>query len=209
MALSIYVNTSSNDVARASAPGDFTLMDLTNDKLIFSAGSASVADGQPIPNTNQLTSAGVLITISDVEVAHFFLADFNVNLLKEIHNAGKHNKRYVFCFAFSAATASEPVLEMWDDTDMDSYADYCLGQSVSTNSFFRGITTTSGAPGLDDWSGNRLAGSDTNHFLFLNDENSALTVATDLYCNLRVTVPSSFGNAASESPIVVCKYTTN
>jgi len=208
MALTIYVNKSTNDLSRAASPTDFILMNLTNDSLIFSAGSDTVKDGEPIPTPTQLNSAAILITVTDVEVPHFFLADASDDELKEIHNAGNQNKQYVFCAAFGGATASEPILELWDDEDLDSINSYCLGAGVANNSFFRGIQTTSGLPG-DGWTGSRLAGSSDNHFLWLNDEDGALSGASDLYWTLRITVPADYANAASESPTMVIKWTEN
>ena len=209
MSLKFYVNTSTNDIDRATNPGDFVEVNLLNDRLIFSAGSDVVKDGEPIPTPDELNSAGILITTSDVEVGHFFLADASVNLLKEIHNAGNQNKRYVFCMYFNAATASEPILELWDNDDIDTIDNYCLGAGVANNSFYRGITTTGSLPGGVGWTGKRLAGSADNHFLFLNNENGALTVAKDLYFNIRITVPANYAVAAAENPIFAVKYTTN
>jgi len=208
MSLKIYANIGSGDLARDESGSDFTEMNLANDKLIFSAGSDTVKDGEPIPTVQQLNSAAILITTIDVEVAHFFLADFSENELKEIHLAGNQNKQYVFCAAFDAPTASEPILEIWDDQDCDSIDGYFLGESVANSSFFRGITTTDGLPG-EDWTGKRLAGSSDNHFLWLNNGSGALSVAKDLYWNLRITVPASFSSAAAETPCIVIKWTEN
>jgi hypothetical protein len=208
MALTIYVNTGTADLARDDSGSIFTQMNLTNDKLIFSAGSDVVKDGEPIPTTQQLNSAAMLITTSDVECPHFFLSDFSEDELVEIHNAGNQNKRYTFCAAFDAATASEPILEIWDDTDLDSIDNYCLGEGVASSSFFRGITTTAGLPGAG-WTGKRLAGSADNHFLWLNNESGALSGAADLYFQLRITIPANFSNAAFEAPVFAIKYTSN
>jgi len=208
MALKIYVNTGTEDLARGESGSEFVEMNLTNDKFIFSAGSDVVKDGEPIPSPQELNSAALLIIDEDVEVPHFFLADASDDELKEIHLAGNQNKRYVFCVAFDDATASEPILELWDDEDLDSIANYCLGQGVPNDSFFRGITTTDGLPG-ESWTGKRLAGSSDNHFLWLNNEGGALSVAKDLYFNLRITIPASFGNSSAETPIFCIKWTSN
>src|SRR5574343_1113872 len=208
MALKIHVNTDTQDLPRGISGVSWTEMNLTNDKLIFSAGSATVIDGAAIPTPQELNSAALLITTSDVECPHFFLSDASEGILDEIHNAGNQNKRYVFCAEFTAATASEPILEIWDDTDLDSITNYCLGAGVAGDSFFRGITTTAALPGVG-WTGSRLAGSAAGHFLWLNNENGALADATDLYWQMRITVPASFANAASEAPVIAIKYTTN
>ena len=208
MSLKFYVNVTVDDLPYSTNPEKYVEVNLLNDRLIFSAGSNTVKDGEPIPTPDELNSAGILITTSDVEVGHFFLADASDNLLKEIHNAGNQNKRYVFCMAFDAATASEPILELWDNDDIDTIDNYCLGYGTANNSFYRGITTTDALPGAG-WTGKRLAGSEDNHFLFLNNENGALTVAKDLYYNIRITVPANYAVAAAENPIFAVKYTTN
>jgi len=208
MSLSFYVNTDTQDLPRGTSGVEFTLVNLVNDYIIFTAGSVAVADAADLPTPAELNSAGVLITTSDVEVAHQILADVSDNLLREIHNAGNQNKRYVYCFAFDAATASEPILEIWDDSTIDTITDYCLGEGVANDSFFRGITTTEALPGVG-WTGKRLAGSSDNHFLWLNNEAGALSAAKDLYCNLRETVPANFDTSFSETPVLVVKYTTN
>ena len=208
MALKIYANVGASDIAREDSGADFLELNLTNDKIIMSAGSVYVADLEPIPTTEQLNSAAMPILVTDNEVPHFFVADASENELREIFNAGNQNKRYVFCAAFSAATASEPILELWDDSTLQTISDYCLGEGVANDSFFRAITTTSALPGVG-WTGKRMAGSSDNHFLFLNDTNGALSAATDLYWNLRCTIPSNFLTAASETPVWCIRYTTN
>ena len=208
MALNVYVNKSTNDLTRAASASDFVEVNLLNDRLIFSAGSDVVKDGEPIPSSTQLNSAALLITDEDVEVPHFFLADASDNLLREIFNAGPVDKRYVFCAAFDAVTASEPILELWDDETLSTITSYSLGQGVANDSFFRGIVTTGGSPGAS-WTGSRLAGSSEGHFLWLNDEDGALEVAADLYFNLRITIPADFTNAAAETPVMVIKWTEN
>jgi len=208
MGLKLYVNVGTDDVARDETGADFVEVNATNDRLIFSGGSDTVKDGEPIPTTQQLNSAAPLIIASDVEVEHFFLADASEVLLREIHNAGNQNKRYVFCVAFDAETASEPVLELWDDSGMDTVENYSLGEGVANSSFFRGITTTDALPGVG-WVGKRLAGSSDNHFLWLNNENGALDGAKDLYFNLRITIPANFSYGFAENPVFVIKWTEN
>lgn len=212
MGLLIYVNTQGvNDLPRLpSNQSDYTLLE-SGDYILFSNGYTDyVYDGAVIPSDpNQLTSAGTLITTGDVDVTHIFLADVSAGILKEIHNAGKHNKKHVFCFAFDAATASEPSLELWDDSDMDTFDDYCLGAGVAGTSMFRGFVTTDNTPpGSDNWDGVRLAGSDSSHVLWLNKGagEDPLTGAKDLYCNLRITITGSYPYSFSVTPCIAIKY---
>lgn len=209
MGLKIYVNTDTDDDAYGESGMEYTEVNVDNDYLVLSAGSATVADGEPIPSESDLIQAGTLISASvDVTVAKYLLADVGSNLLREIHNAGNQNKRYVFCFSFDGATASEPVLEIWDDDDLDTTDIYSLGEGTPSNSWWKGVVTTDGLPGAD-WVGSKLAGSSDGHFLWLNNESGALTIAKDLYCNLKIIIPSGTTNSASETPVLAVKYTTN
>lgn len=203
MGLAIYVNTGTADTAYGI--GTYTPVDVLNDSLIISAGSLAVADGQPIPSNTQLNNAGILLTGIEQTVSKYFLADASAGILEQIHNMGAGNKQYVIAFVFDAATASEPVLEVWDDTDMDSVDSVPLGAGTPASSWFRGITTTSNPPGVG-WTGSRLAGSSDGNFLWLNDENGALSGATTLYAQLKVVIPASQVSGGTGTPILVCKY---
>ena len=218
--LKIYVNTGTVDGVLGGGGVEFTEVSLNNDYLIFSNGSDTVKDALPIPSASALNQAGALIGAIAQVVSKCFLADISSNLLREIHLAGDQNKRCVFCFSFDGATASEPVLEVWDDTDMDTIEDYCLGDSINTNSWIWGITTTAALPGatwvgLTPAVGRRLAGSGAGHYLALNNGIGALPVldsgdlSQELYCQLKIIVPANFENAGAETPVFVCKYTTN
>jgi hypothetical protein len=205
--LDIYVNTSTSDNSLLTSGVNFTEIDVDNDKIIFTGGSDSVADGQPSPSNTQLNQAGILLTGSEIVISKYFLNDFSANELKQIHNMGEANKRYVFCFDFDGSTASEPVLELWDDTDMDSIALACLGAGTPSSSWVRGITTTNSLPG-DGWTGSRLAGSSNGYFLWLNDEGGPLTVAETLYCQMKMIIPASQVDAGANAPIIAIKYAT-
>lgn len=202
----IKVNTGATD--QIVGVGTFTTMDIVNDYLIFSAGSAVVADGEAIPSEAQLNSAASVISESaPVEVAKCFLADVGSNLLREI-DLYADNARYVFAFDFDGATASEPILEMWDDVDLDSYDLYSLGDGTPNDSWFAGVCTTDALPGAS-WTGTPLAGSGASNIIYLNNNNGAIAVATVLYANLKVTIPANPSRSAKELPVLVVKYFTN
>ncbi len=205
--LDIYVNTGTQDTELGTSGVEFTQIDVDNDELIFSAGSSSVADGEAIPSETQLNQAGVLLTGAEITVDKYFLSDNDAGILKEIHNMGNQNKRYVVGCSFDGATASEPVLEIWDDTDLDSTDLVCLGEGTPSSSWFRGITTTDGAPGAS-WTGSRLAGSSDGYFLWLNNENGALSGADVLYCQMKIVIPSTETDAGAETPVICIKYST-
>jgi len=207
--MKLHINVSNVDSPRATAPENFVEMNAANDRLIMSNGSDVVADGEPIPSEQDLNQAAPIIdSYAPVIVPKYFLADASANLLREIFLAGNQNKRYVFCAEFDAATASEPVLQAWADSNLNTTDLYCLGDGTPSDSFIKAVTTTDALPGTD-WTGSALAGASANHFLFLNNQAGALTSVKDLYFNLKVVIPAAFANAAAERPQFVIKYTTN
>jgi hypothetical protein len=204
----IAVNHDTDDQPYGSSGVDWVPINLDNDKIIFTGGSDVVKDGEPIPSASELTQAGILLEGTEKIVSKYLLADISANELKEVFNMGNQNKRYVMAFVFDGPTASEPVLEAWDDDDMDSIDNLSLGAGIATSSWLRGVVTTSGLPGTD-WAGQRIAGASDGHFLWLNDQNGALSGAQTLYCNLKLIIPASQIQGIAETPILVCKYTTN
>jgi hypothetical protein len=208
----MYVNTDTLDVPYGDTGAEYVEVDFDNDFLVFSAGSDTVKDGEPIPGSNDLSQAGVVITTSEQIVPYYFLADISANELKEIKNAGNQNKRYVLAFSFDGPTTSEPVLEVWDDQYLNSVDFACLGAGDADNSWVLGIATTSGLPGADWANGTNktlLAGASDGHFLWLNNLAGALSSATILYCQLAIKVPASYENPGAETPVFVIKYTTS
>jgi hypothetical protein len=197
------VNVSSTDSSYVVAPSNFIEIE-PDDYFIFSLGSADVADGKPIPSTEQLNAAASIIPDSGIEyISKVFLADVSENLLREIHLLGQ-NKRYVFCVSFDAPTATEPVLELWDNGDYDTYNFQMLGEGTPANSLIRGIMTNLGLPG-EDWIGKHLAGGADDYRLLLNDGSGRLLVAADLYFNLKAEVIPTL-DAAIETPRFLIKF---
>jgi len=208
-ALKIYANVGTQDSEVGVSGASWQELDTDNDRIIFSAGSDSVKDGEPSPSDTQLNSAGIYLYTGhpEITVDKYFLDDVSANELKEIVNMGADNKQYVLGFSFDGATASEPVLEIWDDSDMDTVALTALGAGTPSSSWYRGITTTDGLPGVA-WTGSRLAGSSDGNYLWLNNENGALVGADVLYCQLKVVIPSIQNDAGAEQPIIAVKYAT-
>lgn len=206
--MDIYLNCDTVDSPLGTSGIDWNLMDIGADYLVLlTNGSTSVADGQIIPSTTQLNQAGLAITGLEQTCSKYFLADISANLLKQIHNMGAGNKRYVVAFDFDAETATEPVLEAWDDLTLLTADDTVLGAGTPSSSWIAAICTTDGNPGVG-WSGTRLAGDTSNHFLLLNSGNGALTGAKTLYAQMKVVMPATIVNGGNESPILVVKYTT-
>lgn len=208
MSLIVAVNTGTQDDEYGASGTEWTDVSPANDDLIFSAGSDVVKDGEPIPSQNQLIQAGVVLTGAEQTVPFYFLADTSANLLKEIHLAGNQDKQYVFACVFDSATASEPVLEVWDDSNLDTVDILELGAGTPSSSWYRGITTTTSSAGTN-WTGSRLAGSSDGNFLWLNDENGALSGADTLYFQFKIVMPTTATAGASAVPVFVVKYLTN
>jgi len=205
--MDIYANCDTIDSPLGTSGLDWVMIDVDTDYLIMlTNGSVSVADGQPIPSTTQLNQAGLVLTGVEQTCSKYFLADDSVNLLKQIHNMGAGNNRYVLAFDFDAETSSEPVLEAWDSISMDTIDDVVLGEGTPSSSWLVGVVTTDSLPGVG-WSGSRLAGDTAGHFLNLNNGNGALTGPATLYANLKVIVPSTEVDGGAEQPILVIKYT--
>jgi hypothetical protein len=187
-------------------------VDNINDGFIFSTGSAAgqgVSDGDPIPSEALLNRYAVqLSAISAVTVPKYFLADNSTNLLKEIKLAGNQNKRYVFACAFDGATATEPVLEAWDNDSMNSYSDPSLGAGVPNVSWYKAVATTSALPGVN-WTGVSLAGNGSSNIVLLNEGNGALTGAANLYFNFKIVIPAGYLTPAVHTPILSIVYTSN
>ena len=210
MALTTHINVDSQDLPLNSSGIDWVEFSEGNDKLIFTAGNTEVQDGSDIPSQAELVSAGVILTGAQIVLDDYLLEDVSDNLLKSIDNAGNVDKRYVFAFSFDASTASEPVLEVWDDDQLNSATGAILGSGTPSSSFCRGVTTTSGSPGAG-WitTGTRLAGSSDGNFLLLNNGGGFLTGADVLYCNLAVVVPASQTSGFSATPVFVVKWLEN
>lgn len=206
--LSIYINTGSTDQELGSSGVIFTEFSSGNDQIIFTAGSTEVADGKDTPTQQELISAGVILTGAEIIVSDYLMLDVSANLLRSINLMGNQDTRYVLAFDFNDATAGEPVFEVWDDSNFNTVTGTILGGGTPSQSFIRGITTTAGTPGVN-WTGSRLAGSSSGNFLFLNDQNGALTGADTLYANLKVIIPSSQTVGFSANPVFVAKFLSN
>jgi len=204
MTFKFLVNNDTVDSPYGTSGIDWTEVSAGNDKLIFTAGSTVVADGQGIPSETDLNQAGIILTGSQIIVSKYLLEDISDSLLKEIHNMGNQNKRYVLAFDFDDETASEPVLEVWDDLNLNTIISQALGSGVPSSSWYVGVVTTDGMPGTN-WIGTTLSGSSNGHFLWLNNENGALTGAKTLYANLKIVIPASATSGAF-TPVMVVKY---
>ena len=205
--LSIFVNCDSSDLPVNSSGIDWVEIDESNDSLIITGGSTVVADGEIIAGQSALSQAGVRLTDPRTEIIidKYLLADNSAGIYKEIDLAGNIDARHVFAFSWDGDTSSEPQLSLHDDDDLDSIDNTSLGGGVASSSWWRGITTTDGLPGVD-WVGSRLAGDADGHYLNLNNLNGALTAPKVLYAQIKVIVPSTAQNSGAEVPIIAIRW---
>ena len=210
--LDIMVNYVDADVNYETTPADYITMDLDNDYLIWTEGDATVKDLMLAkPTSDQLNAAATLIDPDAIKtVALCLLMDdsgFGGYYTREVKGMSE-NKRYVFGFSFDEATASEPVLEAWDDSDHDSTDNNVLGAGTPASSMVKAVCTTNALPGAS-WVGTAIAGANT---LQLNAGNGAISdpgsgLTTELYANIKITIPAAYATPAVETFVLTCRYT--
>jgi len=206
--LSIYVNTTAVDDTRIAQPGNFVLVDTAADKLIFSKGGPGVADGDDTPTSPELDGAASIIAATDVQVDKALLLDFSDtgNELKEIDLFGNGDDQFVFNLSFDNPTAAEPTLEAYD-TNAHATADInVLGGGTPANSMLRAVLTTGGSPGAS-WTGTPISGGSLPNVLELNGGGGAFGAAAEVYINLQIVIPASFGTPFSETPVITTRFT--
>ena len=205
----LIINNTTNDTEVVNLGTDWIEVDKYYDEFIFSQGGGAVADGQAIPSESLLNRYAVQLDDTDpVTVPKYFLSDFSANLLKEIKLAGNQNKRYVFAVSFDGATATEPILEAWDNPSMDSYLSPALGSGTPSASWYKAICTTAALPGVD-WVGTVLAGDGISNSLLLNNGSGALSGADILYFNFKIVIPAGYLTPGLHTPILAVIYATN
>jgi hypothetical protein len=201
------INYVDADVAYATTPADYILVDLANDYLIWSKTLADLMTHQPTSdelNANaEIIDPSLAVTVSKcllMDYSHDVSGSYYTHLVKGMGL----NKKYSFMFSFDDATATEPQLEVWDDATHTTAIKNVLGLGTANNSFIKGKCTTNTLPG-DNWPGASLAGA--SNVLLLNDGNGALVGSTDLYANLKIVLPANYATPAAESFVFSVRYT--
>ena len=199
-----YVNRPLPDSERTFSvtPADYITLE-ANDYLIWSKDLENWLDHEPGPT--ELNEHAMVILNDAVPVTECMLYDDSGNVGGHYHThkviGMGENKRFVFCFSFSNATATIPRLEAWDDSDHDSIANYCLGAGIA-DSFIKAVKTTDALPG-GGWGGTPIAGASN----YINLDTAALSGAKDLYSNIKVIIPGNYPNPASEIFCLTIRYT--
>jgi len=206
-ALLVRTNIVDADVTYITAPADYITMDLTNDYLIWSKLLADLMTHEP--TADELNAAAEVIDPSlAVTVTKCLLMDYSHDIggsyYTHLVKGMGENKKFVYCFSFDGATATEPQLETWDSSAHSTCVKNVLGIGVPANSMIRGVCTTTTLPGTG-WAGASLAGA--SNVLLLNDGLGAILTATDLYANLKIVIPAAFSTPAAETFVICVRYT--
>lgn len=209
-ALKCLINFVDSSITYTAVPADYIELELDKDYLIWTQGSADVVDLMTHePVASELNAAATIIDDSlDVTVPLCLLMDYSHDVGGSYYThkvmGMSENKRYVFCFAFDGATATEPQLEAWDTTDRTTILKNVLGAGTALSSMFKGVCTTLSLPGAS-WVGVPIAGA--SNVLLLNGGGGALVGASNLYANLKIVIPANYANPAVESFITSVRYT--
>lgn len=204
------VNYVDGDVAYGTTPADYIDLDLTNDYLIWTKGDATVKDlmtHEPTPA--ELNAAAELIDpAADVTVTKCLLMDYSHSIggsyYTHLVKGMSENKRYVYAFRFDGATATEPQLEAWDTSAHTTILLNALGAGTAANSMLKGVCTTVALPGAG-WAGAPIAGA--ANVLLLNAGAGAIAIASALYANLKIVIPTAYATPAAEAFVITCRYT--
>ena len=117
--LSVRVNYVDADVNYTTTPADYITLDLTNDYLIWSKTLEDLMTHEP--TADELNAAAevidpdVVVTVTKcllMDYSHDVGGAYYTHLVKGM----SENKKFVYCFSFDDATATEPQLEAWDSS---------------------------------------------------------------------------------------------
>ena len=183
---------------------DYITVDLNNDYLIWSDSLADLLTHEP--TAEDLNAAATVIDdVSPITVAKCLLMDYSHDVggsyYTHLVKGMGENKRYVFGFCFDGATATIPRLEAWDDDTHTTIAKHVLGNGTPANSFVKAVKTTSSLPGAG-WAGIAIAGS-----AYLELDDAVLTIAKDLYANVKIIIPADYATPAAETFVLTARYT--
>jgi hypothetical protein len=204
------INYVNSDVMYVTTPADYIELVLADDYLIWTAGDTVVTDlmtHEPIADELN-AAASVIDPLAAVTVAKCLLMDKSHNVggayYTHLVKGMAENKKFVYCFSFDGATATEPQLEAWNNDSHTTLDKNVLGLGTPANSMIKGVCTTTTLPGVG-WVGTSLAGG--SNVLLLNDGIGALSGAGALYCNLKIVIPSGYSTPAAETFVLTIRYT--
>ncbi len=199
------INYVDADITHAVTPADYIELNLTNDYLIWTKSLADLMTHEPTSDELNAAAEEISDTVP-VTVTKCLLMDYS-------HDVGgayythlvigmSLNKRYVYCFSFDGATAMIPRLEAWDDATHTTIAKNVLGALTPANSMVKAVMTTNAFPGAG-WVGTAIAGAAN----YIELDIAALTIAKDLYANLKIVIPTAYSTPAVETFVLTIRYT--
>jgi hypothetical protein len=200
------VNFVDADVEFVTTPADYIEVDLTNDYLIWSKLLADLMTHEPTPA--ELNAAAEIIDPSvAVFVTKCLLMDYSYDVggyfyTHQVIGMGL-NKKFVYCFSFDDATATEPQLEAWDTSAHTTTNKHVLGAGTPANSMMQAKCTTTTLPGTADFP--VIAGA--ANVVLLNDGSGALSGAADLYANMKIKIPAAYATPAAETFVLTVRFT--
>ena len=214
--LTLKVNIGDALIPYDGSGAEYLDMDLEFDYLIWTQGSETIKDKMLAePEEADLNEASTIIDENDDKLVPLCLfMDYSHAenyYTRKVVGMGE-NKRYVFCFSFSGATANEPQLEAWDNENHNSYAKHVLGQTGARDSFVKAKCTTGVLPG-EDWNGTAIAGSGS--VVKLNSGLGALDVlpsgetSQELYANIKIVIPQAYETPKIEPFTLAVRFTWN
>ena len=207
----LYNNTVNDGANSGNASGgaggsssNWVVIDLANDKLMFL--DSQQTDGDSRTGTKY---PAIIPDSSSIEVPKTFIDDYSASIFDQVPLAGTSaggqsggNTRYVFAIYFDGATAGIPYLEAWDGNTHLTCADDFLGDGTPANSTIKAVATTAAVPGSATWSGTPLAGTTSRVSL----DTAALTVAKNLYFNIKQVIASTFTPQSNSSIVLTLRY---
>lgn len=215
--LTVRTNYVDADIPYGDTGAGYIDLDLVNDYFIWTGGSPVVDLMITEPTASELNEASTIIDASaDTEVPYCYLMDYSHDVggayyTHEVKGMGD-NKQYVFNFSFDEATASEPRLEAWDDSNHNTIDAHVLGNGTPANSMIKAIATVNTLPGTA-WAGTPVAGA--SNYVSLNDGNGALSALTtgetshELYANIKIVIPTAYATPEIASFVLTVRYTWN
>ena len=218
--MNVLINYVDSTVSYQTTPANYIQMQLSQDYLIWTDGDDTVKDlAEHEPTEEELNEASTIIDEdADKTVDKCLLMDYSHDVggsyYTHLVKGMGENKRYVFAFSFDGATASEPQLEAWDDSNHNSYDKHVLGNGTPADSFVKVVCTTDSLPGAS-WAGQAIAGDGASRVLQLNNGTGALgdvpsgQSTQELYANIKLVIPQDYSTPSVEEFVLVVRYTYN
>jgi hypothetical protein len=188
-----------------AADANFDIININNDKLIFTGGGIDDSILTTPTCASGTRSPTIRPSVSSYVIPETYVE--NTTLMYHCPLPGQNANRYCMCVNVSGTASSIMYLEAWDDSTLSTTSLPVLqGSAASGNeSYVNAIRTTGGAPD-PVWTGSYTGGA------YLRGENDRVALDTTspiinkpLYFNIYIrleTDSSTFHN----TPVLACRY---